>query len=151
MSELKLPSLNKVMITGRLTRDPEVRYIQTGVAVAKLGLASNRYIRDRDSASGWKEETCFVDVTAWRELAERCADSLKKGSSVLVEGRLQSRSWEDKETGKKRTGLDIVADRVQFLDRRGDGQSAPAYAGGGKSQSAAPGGSSQGDGDDIPF
>jgi single-strand DNA-binding protein len=116
------------MISGRLTRDPEVRYTQSGTAVATLGVASSRSYRDPKDSSGWKEETCFINVVTWAELAERCGNALKKGSAVFVEGRLQSRSWET-EDGNRRTAIEIRADRVQFLDRRGDAQPAMARAG----------------------
>jgi single-strand DNA-binding protein len=131
VSELKLPSVNRILIAGRLTRDPEVRYTQGGTAVATLGVASSRSYRDpKDPAGGWKEETCFVNVVTWAQLAERCGDSLKKGSAVFVEGRLQSRSWET-EDGNRRTVVEIRADRVLFLDKRGGGEAQPVSARGG--------------------
>lgn len=133
--ELRLPSLNKVLIAGNCTRDPDVRYTQSGTALTKFGIASTRYFRDPKATSGeWKEETCFVNVVAWAQLAERLGDTLKKGTAVLVEGRLTSNSWET-EDGQKRTSIEIRADAVQVLDRRGGGGEAPAYAGGpGESQ-----------------
>ncbi len=148
--ELRLPSLNKILITGNLTRDPEVRYTQGGAAVVTLRVASSRSYRDR-SGGEWKEETCFIDVVAWRELAERCGNQLHKGSPVLVEGRLQSRDWETKE-GQKRTSIEINALSVQFLEKRGEGS--PAYSGGGGASSeATPGGGSSDSmaADDLPF
>ena len=94
----------------------------------------------------WRDDTCFVNIVAWRELAERCGDKLKKGSAVLVEGRLQSRSWET-EDGQKRSTIEVSADRVQFLDRNRDGQGgAPAYASGGETRQE--GGMPA---DDLPF
>lgn len=143
--ELRLPSLNKILITGRCTQDPEVRYLQSGTAVTNIRIASNR--RFRDKSGEWRDDTCFVDVVAWAELAERAGNQLKKGGAVLVEGRLQSRSWET-EDGQKRSAIEINADRIQFLDKRGSGdEGAPAYAGGGDS------GSRGGDmpADDLPF
>jgi len=145
VSDLRLPSVNKILISGRLTRDPEVRYTQSGTAVATLGVASSRSYRDPKDSSGWKEETCFVNVVAWAQLAERCGDSLKKGSAVFIEGRLQSRSWET-EDGNRRTAIEIRADRVQFLDRRGDAQ--PALARGGDSVEEEGGAMPD---DDLPF
>jgi single-strand DNA-binding protein len=127
--ELRLPSLNRIVIAGNLTRDPEIRYTQSGAAVANLGLASSRYYKDPKDPSGeWKEDTCFVTVVAWAQLAERVGDTLKKGSPVLVEGRLQSRSWET-EDGQKRNVIEIRADSIQNLERRGGAGGAPAYAG----------------------
>ena len=119
-----------------------MRYIQSGAAVANVRIGSTR--RFRDQAGEWRDDTCFVNVVAWRELAERCGDSLKKGSAVLVEGRLQSRSWET-DDGQKRSVLEINADRIQFLDKRGGGDGAPALAGGGES------GSRELPADDLPF
>ncbi len=148
--ELRLPSLNKILITGNLTRDPEVRYTQGGAAVVTLRIASTR--RYRDTSSGeWKDDTCFIDVVAWRELAERCGNQLHKGSPVMVDGRLQSRDWETKE-GQKRTSIEINALSVQFLEKRGEGS--PAYSGGGGASSeATPGGGSSDSmaADDLPF
>jgi single-strand DNA-binding protein len=146
--------LNRVLITGNLTQDPEVRYIPSGAAVANLRLASNRRYKDVTSGE-WKDDTCYVNVVAWRQLAERCGDSLHKGSPVLVEGRLQSRSWEA-DDGQRRSTIEIVADRIQFLERTRSGEEAPAYAGAG-SGPAEPGGEpggSPGEGlpaDDLPF
>ena len=148
--ELRLPSLNKILITGNLTRDPEVRYTQGGAAVVTLRIASTR--RYRDTSSGeWKDDTCFIDVVAWRELAERCGNQLHKGSPVMVDGRLQSRDWETKE-GQKRTSIEINALSVQFLEKRGEGS--PAYSGGGGASAEATPGSGSSDSmaaDDLPF
>jgi single-strand DNA-binding protein len=147
--ELKLPSLNKILIAGNCTADPEVRYTQSGAAVTNFRIASTRYYRDRGGdSSEWKEDTCFVNVVTWGQLAERMGDQLKKGSAVLVEGRLQSRTWET-EDGQKRSTIEINADRVQTLDRRGGGEGgAPAYAGG-RSREGSGGGDM--DSDDLPF
>jgi single-strand DNA-binding protein len=149
--ELRLPSLNRILIAGNLTRDPEVRYTQSGAAVVNIGLASSRYYKDpKDPAGEWKEDTCFVTVVAWAALAERCGDTLKKGSPVLVEGRLQSRSWEA-DDGQKRSAIEIRADSVQNLERRGGG-SAPAYAGSGAGAKESSTGSEDSmKTDDLPF
>ena len=146
--ELKLPSLNKILIAGNCTRDPEVRYMQSGTAMTRIGLASSRYYRDPNAAAGeWKEDTCFVNVVTWGQLAERMGDQLKKGTAILVEGRLQSRSWET-EDGQKRSTIEINADRVQVLERRGSGEGgAPAYASSGSGEES---GDSMG-ADDLPF
>ena len=149
--ELRLPSLNRIMIAGNLTRDPEIRYTQSGAAVANIGLASSRYYKDpKDPAGEWKEDTCFVTVVAWAQLAERVGDTLKKGSPVLVEGRLQSRSWET-EDGQKRSVIEIRADAIQSLERRGGGGGgAPAYAGSGARESGE-GADDSMKADDLPF
>lgn len=106
--------LNKVYILGNLTRDPELKSLPSGVQVATFGMATNRVYRDRD---GNKQESAeFHNVVVFSRQAELCAQYLRKGSSALVEGRLQTRSWEQE--GQKRYRTEIVADRIQFGDRR---------------------------------
>ena len=107
-----MASLNKVFLIGNLTRDPELRYTPSGLAVVNLRLAVNR--RYRDKSGEQKEEVCFVTVTAWDKQAEVCNQYLQKGKPVFVEGRLQFRSWETTD-GQKRNVLDIRAERIQFL------------------------------------
>lgn len=114
MSNLRLPHINRVMVTGRLTRDPEVRYTPSGHAVATLGLAVNRPYKD--AAGAWQEETAYLPVVLWDQPAELAGQVLKKGSALYVEGRLTSRSWETPE-GQKRQVLEVRAERVQFLER----------------------------------
>ena len=120
-----MASLNKVFMIGNLTRDPELRYIPSGTAVASFTLASNRV--DSSAAGEKKEEACFVRVVAWARQAELCGEYLTKGSPVFVEGRLQSRSWETPD-GQKRSTLELVAQNIQFLGRgsKGAGDSARA-------------------------
>ncbi|MBN1504147.1 MAG: single-stranded DNA-binding protein [Candidatus Eisenbacteria bacterium] len=116
-----MASINKVMLSGRLTRDPELRYTPGGVAVMTFSLALNR--RYKDQSGEWKEEVSFVNVVVWQKQAELASEYLKKGSAVYVEGRLQSRSWETSE-GSKRSTLEVRAERLQFLDkvrREGEG------------------------------
>jgi single-strand DNA-binding protein len=108
-----MASLNKVFLAGHLTRDPEIRYIASGKAVADLGLAINR--RYRTAAGEEKEETCFVNVTVWGKQAETAGEYLKKGSGILVEGSLRMDQWES--NGEKRSRLGVTADRIQFLDK----------------------------------
>ncbi|MDP2939615.1 MAG: single-stranded DNA-binding protein [Candidatus Omnitrophota bacterium] len=107
-----MASLNKVFLIGNLTRDPELRYTPSGLAVVNLRLAVNRRYKDKNSEL--KEETCFVTVTAWDKQAEVCNQYLQKGRPVFIEGRLQSRSWETSD-GQKRNVLDVKAERIQFL------------------------------------
>ena len=114
MAELRLPNLNKVFIAGRLTRDPELRYTPSGTPVANFAVATNR--RYKDQSGEWREETHFFDVVAWQRLAETCRDTLHKGSAVVVEGRLQTRSWET-EQGQRRKAFEINAQRLDVLDR----------------------------------
>ncbi|MBA3685327.1 MAG: single-stranded DNA-binding protein [Planctomycetes bacterium] len=114
--------LNRVMLAGNLTRDPQVRFFANERAVADFGLAINRKYKANDGQL--KEETTFVDVEAWGRTAELVGQYLTKGRGCYVEGRLRLDSWEDKESGQKRSKLKIVADNVQFLDSRG-GQGGP--------------------------
>ncbi|MCM2267753.1 MAG: single-stranded DNA-binding protein [Elusimicrobiales bacterium] len=111
--DIRIPEINQVMIAGRLTRDPELRFTQKQQGVVSLSIAVNR--RYQDPASGeWKDDTTFVPVTVWGPAAERCKDKMKKGSPVLVEGRLTASEYTDK-TGQKRKEMKITARRVQLM------------------------------------
>ena len=153
-----MASFNKVILLGNLTRDPEVRYTPKGSAVCDLGLAVNRqYTLD----SGEKrEEVTFVDVVLWARLAEIAGEYLKKGRPVFIEGRLQLDTWDDKQSGQKRTKLRVVGESMQLLGSR---PAATAAADAGESdrparsaeksaspplKSSAP---AEPDGDEIPF
>ena len=127
-----MANLNKVMLIGRLTRDPETRRTAGGNSVTNFGLAVNRTYRKKDSDEK-VEETTFVDVEAWGTAGETFARYMKKGSAAYVEGRLKMDSWE--KDGQKRTKLLIVMEEFQFLDGRGGGSSGGAQGGG---YSAAP-------------
>ena len=110
---------NTVIMTGNLTRKPELRYTPKGTGIADFGLASNRRYKQGDDL---KEEVCFIDVTVFGSTAVAVASHLDKGRKVLVEGRLQFRSWET-EAGQKRSKLEVVAERVNFLgSRNGSGE-----------------------------
>lgn len=154
-----MANLNKVLLIGNLTRDPELRYTPKGTAVADLGLAVNR--RVSDGAGNWSDETTFVDVTVWGTTAENAQKFLTKGRGVFIEGRLQLDTWEDKQSGQKRSKLKVVGDTLQFLP---DGKGGSGGGGGGGAPRQAPaqssppqGGSAapmedyQEEGDDIPF
>lgn len=104
-------NLNRILLIGNLTKDPELRYTPSGTAVANLRMAVNSSYKDQ--AGQRKEETCFVTVVVWARQAENCNQYLKKGRPIFVEGRLVSRSWESE--GKKRSAMEVRADRVQFL------------------------------------
>ncbi len=104
---------NKVILMGNLTRDPELRYIPNGTAVATLRLAVNNRYRQGDE---WKDDVCFVDITVWGKQAENCNEYLSKGSGVLVEGRLSYRTWESEE-GQTRSKHEVVANTVRFLPK----------------------------------
>ena len=120
-----MASYNKVILMGNLTRDPELRYLPSGAAVANFGIAVNRVYNDRQSGER-KEDVCFVDITAWARQAEVCNEYLRKGSPVFLEGRLNFNSWET-DDGQRRNKLDVVAERVQLVGGRQDGDGAGAY------------------------
>lgn len=110
-------NLNRVFLAGNLTRDPEMRFTTSGTAVASLRLAVNRTFTTKEGVK--KEDPTFVTVVVWDRQAQLCQEYLKKGSPVLIEGRLQFRSWETPEK-EKRSALEVVAERVQFLPGRRD-------------------------------
>ena len=145
-----MANLNKVLLLGNVTRDPEVRYTPKGSAVCDLGIAVNRaYTTD----SGEKrEEVTFVDVTLWGRTAEVASEYLKKGRPVFIEGRLQMDTWDDKQTGQKRTRLRVVAENMQLLGGRPSG-GAPEASGESRQTSAPPKKSTapEADEDEIPF
>ena len=105
-------SLNKVLLIGNLTRDPELRYVPSGTAVATFTIAVNRVYTSQ--AGEKKEEVSFIKIVVWGRRAEVCGEYLSKGSPVFIEGRLQSRSWEGQD-GQKRSTTEVIADNVQFL------------------------------------
>jgi single-strand DNA-binding protein len=109
-----MANLNKVLLIGNLTKDPELRYTPQGTAVVNLRMAVNRRFRNKNQEL--KEETCYITVVVWNKQAETCNQYLHKGSPCFVEGRLQSRSWEDN-TGQKRNVIEVRAERVQFLGK----------------------------------
>uniref|UniRef100_A0A7V0Z6L6 Single-stranded DNA-binding protein n=1 Tax=candidate division WOR-3 bacterium TaxID=2052148 RepID=A0A7V0Z6L6_UNCW3 len=114
MNQLRLGYLNSVYLIGRLVADPELRYTQKGAPVCSFRIATTRRFKNRESGET-HEETLFVTIVAWRRQAELVNDFLKKGSAVLIEGRLRSRQWET-ETKEKRSIVEVVAHRIQFLD-----------------------------------
>ena len=151
MADLRMPDINHVTLAGRLTRDPELRYIASGSAVCKLGLAVSRKYKTKSGET--REETLFVNVTVWGPSGEWCGEHMKKGAPVLVEGSLKSNEWEDKNTGQKRTAIDINANRVQSLawEDRGDQQGGGGnYGGGQQSGGQQQGGGNYGGYSDAP-
>jgi len=116
MAKLRLPHLNRVTLIGRMTRDPEVKQIKDGLSVCNARMAVN--LPYRDSNGDWQQEETFVTVVAWRRWADLCGEFLHKGSPLLVEGRLRSRSWENQE-GQTHNVVEVQAARIQFLDRSG--------------------------------
>ncbi len=109
-------NLNKVMIAGRLTRDPDIRYTQSGTAVADIGIAVSRYFKNDQGET--KEETDFIEVTAFGRTAETIQKHLRKGNPIYVEGHLKLEQWDDKQTGAKRSKLKVVAESMQFVGPR---------------------------------
>ncbi|MEI6071300.1 MAG: single-stranded DNA-binding protein [Verrucomicrobiae bacterium] len=162
-----MANVNKVILIGNVTRDPEVKFTPKGSAVTDVGLAINRnYTLDNGEK---REETTFVDVELWGRLAEIAGEYAKKGRPLYVEGRLRMDSWEDKASGQKRSRMKVVGENIQLLGSRPGGSAAPAggdYEGGGHTDhhpqqhaprpaasrpAAPPASSSPEPGDDIPF
>ena len=120
-----MASLNKVLLMGNLTRDPEMRYTPSGLAVTALGLAVNRKWRDTKT-NELREDVAFIDVDTLGKTAELANQYLRKGWCVFIEGRLKLDQWDDKNTGQKRSKLKVVAERMQFVGPAPAGQGAPA-------------------------
>jgi single-strand DNA-binding protein len=129
-----MASLNRVMLIGNLTRDPEQRFTPKGTAVVEIGLAINRrYLVENET----KEEVTYVDITFWGRQAETINQYCKKGRSLYVEGRLQLDTWDDKTTGQKRSRMRVVGESFQFLGQReGGGGSSDGGSGGGSNYSS---------------
>jgi len=115
-----MANFNSVVLVGRLTRDPELRYTPTGDAVCTFGIAINR--KWTPAGGEQKEETVFLDIEAWKRLGETCGTHLKKGREVLVHGSVRQEKWENDRTGKKGTKTRIAAQAVQFLGPKPDGE-----------------------------
>lgn len=124
-----MASLNKVMLIGNLTRDPELRVTPKGTAICQFGLAVNRQFKDESGAT--RDETTFVDIEAWGKQGETVAKYLTKGRPLFVEGRLKLDTWDDKTTGQKRSKMKVVLENFQFLGGREGGE-------GGASRAASP-------------
>ena len=135
--------LNKALIVGNLTRDPELRALPSGIQVASISVATNSVWRDKDGNK--KEDTQFHNVVVFGRQAETSAQYLKKGQQVMVEGRIQTRSWDDKTSGEKKYRTEIVADRVQFGAKAGGfGGANGGAAGDGAGAEAVPAGAKAG-------
>ena len=152
-----MASFNKVLLLGNLTRDPEVRYTPKGTAVTELGMAVNRVYTAENGEK--REETTFVDVTLWGRTAEIAGEYLKKGRPVFIEGRLQLDTWDDKQSGQKRSKLKVVGEGLQLIGSRpggggGGGGGGEENSGGSRSSRPAPppkAAASEPDDDEIPF
>jgi len=123
-----MANLNRVMLMGNLTRDPEIKYTAKGTAIADISIAVNRKWKDENNQQ--KEDTTFVDLTAWGKTAELAGQYLTKGSSCYFEGRLNLETWDDKTSGQKRSKMKVIAESMQFLGGKkesgGTQQSAPS-------------------------
>jgi single-strand DNA-binding protein len=141
------PNINRVVLVGNLTRDPELRHTPSGTPVCSLRIAVNT--RRKDESGQWTDKPNYFDITVWGQQGENCAQYLSKGRPVAVDGRLEWREWEAQD-GSKRQAVEVVADSVQFLGGRMEGGETPSYvqtgaAGGGDDFPASP------TDDDIPF
>ena len=147
-------SVNKVILIGNLGKDPEVKYTPQGTPVAKLTLATNE--RYKDKSGEWQERTEWHNVVLWQRLAEIAGEYLKKGGKVYIEGRLQTRSWDDKQTNQKKYMTEVVASDLVLLGGRGEsGESRAAAAGGNnfdqRAHEAEPAAATPISDEDIPF
>jgi single-strand DNA-binding protein len=145
-------TVNKVILVGRLGKDPEIRSIPSGTSVAKFSLATDERFTDK---SGEKQErTEWHNIVAWGKLAEICGQYLRKGKLVYIEGSIRTDSWDDKETGVKKYRTEIIANTMQMLDKKGDDEGG-GYSGGGGYRKPASGGAPAGpaieDDDEVPF
>src|SRR3954466_12461682 len=129
-----MASLNKVMLIGNLTRDPELRVTPKGTAICQFGLAVNRQFKDESGAT--RDETTFVDIEAWGKQGETVAKYLTKGRPLFVEGRLKLDTWDDKTTGQKRSKMKVVLENFQFLGGREGGEGGSAGSAGGAPRAA---------------
>jgi single-strand DNA-binding protein len=146
-------SVNKVILLGTLGRDPELKYTPQGTAVAKFSMATNEKYKDKQSGE-WKERTDWHNIVCWQRMAEVAAEYLKKGRQVYIEGRISTRSWDDKETGQKKYMTEIIANEMVLLGGKREGEGESGSRGGGFEQKAPPEDFAQGTqitDEDIPF
>src|SRR6202043_1270065 len=153
-----MANLNRVLLIGNLTRDPEIRYTPKGTAVADIGLAVNRVFTGEDGEK--REEVTFVDVVLWSRVAEIAGEYLKKGRPVFIGGRLQLDTWDDKQSGQKRSKLRVIGETMQLLGGRPPGAAGAGAAGEGGDEGKAsrakttpppkPAASGEADADEIP-
>jgi single-strand DNA-binding protein len=146
-------SVNKVILIGNLGKDPEVKYTPSGTAVAKFSIATNE--RYKDKGGEWQDRTEWHNIVAWQRLAEIVGEYVKKGSKLYIEGRLQTSSWDDKESGQKRYKTEVIANDLVLLSGRGEGdgssRSRGASASAGMDQRVPEPDTAQITDEDIPF
>ena len=130
-------SVNKVILIGNLGKDPEIKYTSSGMAVAKFSLATNERYKDKDGQ--WQDRTEWHNIVAWQRLAEIVGEYVKKGSKLYLEGRIQTSSWDDKETGQKKYRTEIIANDLVLLSGRGEGETEGASRGYSRGASAGGG------------
>ena len=148
MAGVRLPELNFVLLSGRVTRDAELFVTQSGVAKCSMRIAVNRRVKDAKTGE-WKDDVFYIDIVAWRELAERSKDRAKKGAAVVVEGRFSMREYEDKTSGQKRSAFEVMANRIQFLSPApGSPEAAGQDGAQGKAEAPAAGAESI---EEVPF
>lgn len=136
-----MPNFNRVILAGNIVRDPELRYVSSGTAVCEITLAINRKFKGSDGQM--RDDTSFIDVVFWGRNGENINQYLKKGRPILVEGRLNQETWEDKTSGQKRSKVNVVGDKFEFIDSKGSGgdngsYSAPSHQAQQASSPAAP-------------
>jgi len=147
-------TVNRVILVGRLGKDPEIRSIPSGTSVAKFSLATDERFTDKNGEK--QERTEWHNIVAWGKLAEICGQYLRKGKLVFIEGSIRTDSWDDKETGVKKYRTEIIAQNMQMLDKKGDDEGG-GYSGGGGYRKPASAGAPAGrgaeveDDDEVPF
>lgn len=144
-----MANFNKVILAGRFSRDPELKFLPSGSALANFSLALNRTYKT-DSGEQ-REEVCFIDITAFGKQAEVIAQHLRKGDPILVEGRLKTESWDDKQTGQKRTKMGVVLESFQFIGGEKRQEAAPQRPTPSNDRPKAPAPPKDVDEDDVPF
>jgi single-strand DNA-binding protein len=145
-------SVNKVILIGRLGKDPEIRSTPNGQTVAKFTIATDERYTDRNGEK--QERTEWHNIVAWAKLAEICGQYLRKGKLVYIDGSIRTDSWDDKETGQKRYRTEIIANNMQMLDKREEGSGGGSYAGGASRGSSKPASSApegMEDDEEVPF
>jgi single-strand DNA-binding protein len=144
-----MASINKVILVGRLGKDPEVKATPNGNTVAKFSLATDEKFTDREGNK--QERTEWHNIVAWGKLGEICGQYLRKGKLIYIEGKIRTDSWEDKETKQKRYRTEIIADTMRMLDRKGDDEGGGGDYAGSRKSTSSPSSAPEMDDDEVPF